>query len=363
VLPDGRRSELKRIEIDAGWNKSPSYDIAVCTLTDALGAKGHAAWDPFNEALFGSVMHLSGYDSDLAIKGGGALTPQLVDRQAEVERCDQKMKKLGAPAALLSGAFMVYAAGEDIPLLYGGAALFGGYQLLKSAVLDADGWQSSFVTEAGASGGPLWIGNDYPVVIGVQSSFTVLKSEIRNSGLGQDWEPTGGSVGAVIAKGPGFRMIRDHIGGHYRPSQEDDLRIVFMAYPPGTMHDGHKSRSGHAFVGFKKNGEFVAVKGFEPDAILPDGTASRLMDSRKYIGLETTSYEAKVDSATFEKAMAVTKVGYVGIINDCVTYTATIADVINLNRPGPSNVIFLPITYVDTLRQLNPRLIPFTPVK
>ena len=363
VLPDGRRSIVGQIEIDAGW-KNPAFDIAVCTLTEELGAKGHAYWNGFDKERFGSEIHLTGYDADMALKGTTGLIPQLIDRTGVVERCNQNTKKYGAPLAVLSGAVMFYAAAEGKlsptggGLLYGGSALFGGYQLLKNAVFDANGWQASIVAEPGASGGPIWVEDGAnQIVIGVQSAMTVLKSEMRKSGLGREWEPAG-VVGSRITAGPCLNMIKNHIGGHGTPPSDDDYRLVFMAYPPGTIHDdGQKSMFGHAFVGFAKNGVFTAVKGFGPDndsdMFTPD-FSSRLTDNTNYVSKATIRFEYKVDIVTYERCLAVTKSVYVGGLNDCVTYAATIADIANINRPGPQDGVLKPMTYVNGLINRNP---------
>jgi hypothetical protein len=363
LLPDGRSSSIERMEVDAGW-KNPAFDIAVCTLTDSLGAKGHANWDSFEDKRFNALIHLSGYDKDLAAKDSKGFVPQLVDRQGVVEKCDQNMKKKGVPLAIISGAVMFYSmldkrtSNTSGGLLYGGAALFGGYNILKSAVFDTYGWQAPIFAEVGASGGPIWIENgSHSVVLGVQSAITMLGSEIRRSGLGKEWEPAG-VVGSRITAGSCKKMIENHIGGHPNgSSDEDDFRLVFMAYPPGSKHqNGDTSLPGHAFVGFVRNGSYEQIKGFEAD----DGNlwkpdfSSELSDNKKYLPMATIQFEWKVSKSIYDKAIKTKMAGYVGILNDCVTYAATIADIANLNRPKPTDGIFLPMDYVQALKTMNP---------
>jgi hypothetical protein len=96
VLPDGRRSRLTKMEVDAGWKKAgPNYDIAVCTLSEALGKGGHAAWGIFDDSLFGSWMHVTGYDKNLASQGGLASVwvPRLVDRKGLIQGSNQMSTK------------------------------------------------------------------------------------------------------------------------------------------------------------------------------------------------------------------------------------------------------------------------------
>lgn len=363
LLPDGRSSIIEQMEIDAGW-KNPAFDIAVCTLRDSLGENGHANWDTFKDSHFNTNIHLSGYDKDLAAKDHKGLLPQLVDRQGIVEKCDQNMKKRGIPLTVISGAVMFYPKNTSITsggLLYGGAALFAGYNILKNAVFDTYGWQAPVFAEVGASGGPIWV--DYggcPVVLGVQSALTMFGSEVRRAGLGIQWQPAG-VVGSRITSGPCERMIEDHIGGHPKVScEEDDLRLVFMAYPPGSKHqNGRESKPGHAFVGFRRNGEFEQVKGFEPDGgdfldLLTPDFSSDLSDNRKYIPMATIQFEWKVSASIYNEAINRKKKVYVGILNDCVTYAATIADIANLNRPKPTDGIFYPVEYIKALQAMNP---------
>jgi hypothetical protein len=236
VLPDGRKSKLSRIEIDAGWKKAgPNWDIAVCTLAEDLGKDGHAAWGILDNKFIGAMMHLTGYDVDYAAidPQTGIWKPRLVDRQSAIQASNQMELKKTTAYISMTTRFLVagikdnsYSRENGLNFATAGAfAVAAGYQTLMNQQYDAGGWQAGMKADVGSNGGPIWMLMDgVPTVCGVVSAFTVLKP----TAVGTDFlfnpsitsavapKPTSasGTAGARIAEGICYRMIRDHIGAH-----------------------------------------------------------------------------------------------------------------------------------------------------
>jgi hypothetical protein len=145
------------------------------------------------------------------------------------------------------------------------------------------------------------------------------------------------------------------------PKANDDYSIVFYAYGPTSLrpksnkdHTLETSPTGHIYVGFAKNSAIEIIKGLSPkDGILNMGKVDESTDESYLLGYHTHCFTVKVSKQQYFDALKLSKSYYFSPISDCVSYADDVAELLGLNTPNTTDVVLLPFTYLEYLKNNN----------